>query len=414
MNYVKRHAEAILGEYVKQFPIVVLTGSRQCGKSTLLKHYASTKWKYLSFDTLGISENAKKDPDLFVNNLSSNTIVDEAQKVPEIFGPLKARVDNRPNEKFILSGSANFELMKSITESLAGRAGIIELHPFSVAEVESFGQPNFLRSIFERTRIKKTKVRHPDLSHSLEDYILFGGYPKIFEFKTAVEKQRWLENYRTTYIERDIRNLAQVANLDEFQRLYKMCAFQTGNLLNYSTMSNDLGISVPTCTKYVSLLETSYQVFRLRPYFVNIGKRLVKTPKIYFSDSGLASHILGYQSFEDLNLRGLFGGIFESWIVMEIIKIFSTATPKPQYHFFRTQNGAEIDLLIEWRGKILPIEIKSSMRIENRDILGFASFVEPLRDKKMDILDPIVLYRGNETLPLKNGVFAIPINQIWQ
>lgn len=409
MEYVSRHAEDLLKENIKQFPIVVLTGSRQCGKSTLLKHFGADKWHYITFDKVSIVENARSDPDLFIQNLHDFTILDEAQKVPDIFGPLKARIDEHPNERFTLSGSANFQLMGAISETFAGRVGVMELYPFNVSEVERSPQPVFLKNLLAKKFVPPKKSKHG----RIEDYLFFGGYPKIFEYKTAESKQNWFENYKTTYIERDIRNLAQVANLDEFQRLYKMCAFQTGNILNYSSLSKDLGISVPSCKKYISLLETSYQVFTLRPYYINIGKRLVKSPKIYFLDTGLANYLLGNLTYDDLQFRGHLGNIFETWVITEIFKSLSTLIPKPQYHFWRTENDAEIDLLIEWGGNILPIEIKSASRVAERDIKGFESFVPSSREKGSSILDPIVIYRGAEVLPFRNNVKAIPVEYVW-
>lgn len=409
MEYLKRHAEALLEKNAAQFPIVVLTGARQCGKSTLLKHFGADRWHYKTFDHSSLVENARSDPDLFVQHLRDHTILDEAQKVPEIFGSLKARVDENPAERFILSGSANFQLMSSITETFAGRAGVMELYPFAVSEAEGRGQPVFLENLLKGNFHPPPRPK----GRPMEDYLFFGGYPKIFEYKTAEAKQNWFENYKTTYIERDIRNLAQVANLDEFQRLYKMCAFQTGNILNYSSPSQDLGISVPSCTKYISLLETSYQVLILRPYYLNIKKRLVKSPKIYFFDTGLANYLLGNLTFDDLQFRGHLGNIFETWVIAEIIKALSTLIPKPQYHFWRTENDAEIDLLVEWGGNILPVEIKYASRLAPRDIRGFESFVPASRERGLCIRDPIVIYRGSEALPFKNNVTAVPVEYIW-
>lgn len=408
MEYIKRHAETLLGKNAAQFPIVVLTGARQCGKSTLLKHFGADRWHYKTFDMLSLVENARSDPDLFVQHLRNFTILDEAQKVPDIFGPLKARVDENPAERFILSGSANFQLMSAITETFAGRAGVMELYPFAVSEVEKRGQPVFLENLL------KGEFHPPQRPNGrpVEDYLLSGGYPKIFEYKTAEARQNWFENYKTTYIERDIRNLAQVAHLDEFQRLYKMCAFQTGNILNCSSLSQDLGISVPSCMKYLSLLETSYQVLILRPYYINIKKRLVKSPKIYFFDTGLANYLLGNLTFDDLQLRGHLGNFFESWVIAEIIKSLSTLIPRPQYHFWRTENDAEIDLLIEWGGHILPIEIKYASRLTQREIRGFESFVPASRERGLSIRDPVVIYRGSETIPFRNSVMAVPVEYI--
>ncbi|MCK5594624.1 DUF4143 domain-containing protein, partial [bacterium] len=229
------------------------------------------------------------------------------------------------------------------------------------------------------------------------------------EYKSNEQKQNWLDNYITTYIEKDLRNLAQIGDIGDFQRFYKMLAFQSGNILNLSNISRDIGLSVPTCKKYLHILEASYQYTRLRPYHVNTRKRLIKSPKIYMLDTGLCNYLIGNDSLDKLKNAGSLGSILETWIISEFIKHNNIQRKKKNLYFWRTSNGAEVDLLIENDGKIIPIEIKNSSRIKVESIRGIKEFISMDIDR---VPFGIVLYRGDEAYRISDKIWAVPINAV--
>ncbi len=411
MEYIPRHLETKIKQYVKQFPVVVLTGARQTGKSTILKHlYSDQKWDYVNLDKRGILERINSDPDLFVKDLRSNVIIDEAQKAPDIFHSIKWRVDEGFKYKIILSGSANFHLLHKVTETLAGRCGVLELFPLTINEVHK--KRNVLEACLFSKDIGKLEENirkiKPIRDDAIFQHILWGGYPKLYSYKNKEQKTNWLENYRTTYVERDLRDLAQVGDIGDFQRFYQMLAFQIGNVLNLSNTANDVGITVPTCRKYLQLLQASYQYFLLKPYSLNISKRLIKSPKIYMWDTGLCNYFLDNDSVKSLRAGGRFGNILENWVISEISKQNSLLTKKTDMYFWRTSNGGEVDLIIE-RGKdIIPIEIKSNIKISKLAVKGLTSFMQVKVKKRIPF--GIIFYRGDRIARFKENILMVPIN----
>lgn len=408
MPYLKRALEAKLIRYASEFPVVVLTGCRQAGKSTLLNHLFTEKWEYINFDERGVLERAIRDPDLFVKNFTSNVILDEVQKAPSLFHSIKWIVDRGTPHKIILSGSANFHLMGEVTETLAGRAGILELYPLSLAELE--GRPPLIQwmslspdvdHLFQSLRKLK-----PASDAVVLDRIYWGGFPKLSQLHRDQEKRDWFESYRTTYLERDLRNLAQVGDLGDFQKLYQLLAFQTGGLLNLSNLANEIGISVPTCKKYVRILETSYQYFLLKPFYANMRKRLVKSPKAYLTDTGLGIFLTEVDSVRELNLSGKLGRFFENWVVAELIKNNSILDRKLQTSFWRTSSGLEVDLLLETGKHLFPLEIKSALKIEDSSIRGLVELMK--LDLRKTIPFGLVIYRGEEVIKLRENILAVP------
>ena len=414
IKYIERHLETKIKKYIKQFPITVLTGPRQAGKSTLLKHvFNKPSWDYINLDQRGILEKINSDPDLFVKDIDSNVIIDEAQKAPNLFHSIKWRVDEGLQYKIILSGSANFHLMHKVTETLAGRAGILELFPFSINEMSK--KYNILDLIVtckdgdDLIRVLKAK-NHSNGDVAIFQHILYGGFPKPLEYRTGEQKLNWYENYRTTYIERDLRDLAEVANISDFQRFYQMLSLQTGNLINLSTIANNIGITVPTCKKYLQILETSYQYFLLRPYHLNVRKRLIKSPKLYAWDTGLCNYFLGNTSMKQLRSYNNFGNIFENFVIAELAKQNSLLPKRCSLYFWRTSNGAEIDLLIEKDRSIIPIEIKHAVSIARNSIRGILDFMNLKTSKKIPF--GIVFYRGDRIYRITEKILAIPIGYI--
>ena len=411
MKYITRHLEQKIKEYINQFPVVVLTGARQAGKSTLLKHIFQAKgWEYVNFDQRGVLERVKSDPDLFVKDISSNIIIDEAQKAPELFHSIKWRIDEGLKYKIILSGSANFQLLHRVTETLAGRVGVLELFPLSLNE--KYKHINILGLLFSSEDIEKISDKIKNCKSMKDEYIfqhiLWGGYPRLLEYKNSEQKLNWFENYRTTYIERDLRDLTQVADISDFQRFYQMLAFQIGNILNLSNIANDIGITVPTCKKYLQILEASYQYFLLKPYHINIHKRLIKSPKVYSLDTGLCNFFLGNNSIKQLKESGKFGSIFENCIISELMKQNSLLPRRNNMYFWRTSNGAEIDLIIEKGQDLIPIEIKSNVKISDVSIRGLVDFMKLKITKR--VLFGVVFYRGDKIFRLSDKILAIPVS----
>ncbi|MBI2982301.1 MAG: ATP-binding protein [Deltaproteobacteria bacterium] len=415
MEYIHRYQGDRVLKLLKQFPVVVLTGPRQAGKSTLLEKIKKPDWTYLNFDQRGLIEQAIRDPDLFAKNLKTPAIIDEAQKAPNLFHSIKAEVDKNPEKKFILSGSSNFQLMEGITETLAGRAAIAELFPFSVGELTLLKEPKVLSTILKVTNLSQLKKELGEVKivplAGLYEKILWGGMPKIWSFNSLEERHLWFENYRTTYIERDLRSLAQVGNLEDFQKFYQSIAFQTANLLNLSNLASDIGISVPTCRRYIDILRTSYQAFLLTPYSMNIGKRLVKTPKCYFLDTGVASFMHRYESEEALKASGKLGFLFETWVLGEVKKLLACMDHPPLPFFWKPHAAHEVDLVLEAGDRLYPMEIKHAIRLTQNDWAGLELFLKTM--KKRTVPFGIVWYRGESILSLAKNIIALPLEYLW-
>jgi len=410
MVYKERHIKKRVLECLDVFPIITLTGCRQSGKSTFLKHNFSNNWRYYSLDQRGLLERVESDPDLFVSSQKENFIIDEAQKCPSLFHAIKYLVDNGYPYKIILSGSANFLLLSKVTETLAGRTGILDLYPFSYSEINETTLSPFLCNIIKNNIDSLEKI-NINKKVDILSHIFYGGLPKLFELKTDRQKWLWLENYRTTYLERDLRDLEQVASISDFQKYYTMLAFQTGNLLNYSNIGSDIGINTHTSKKYFSILNASYQYFTLQPYYSRIKKRLIRTPKVYIWDTGLGNFLQGYSRKEDLTNSGRFGSIFENWIIAELFKQKSFMDEQCNFFYFRTSNGAEVDLVIEHGNSLIPIEIKHSISLKKEELRGIDSFMESFSGIK-NVPYGIILYMGENIQYIKKNILAIPVQSI--
>ena len=413
MEYVRRHLEDKIKRYVRQFPVVVLTGARQAGKSTLLKHlFTRSGWEYVNLDQRGILEHIRQDPDLFVKDISSNVIIDEAQKAPELFHSIKWGVDEGARHKIILSGSANLQLLHKVTETLAGRAGVLELFPLSINE--KYNRANILELLTSagsiRALIDKLKGHRVIDDSNIFEHMLWGGYPKLLEYRASQLKLNWFENYRTVYIERDLRDLSQVADLSDFQRFYQILAFQCAGILNLSNIANDIGITVPTCKKYLQILEATYQYFLLKPYHLNIRKRLIKSPKLYIWDTGLANYFLENSTLKQLKSSGRLGSILENCVIAELLKQNSLMARKSNLYFWRTSNGAEVDLIIEKGQALIPVEIKSSANVSIGSIRGLVDFLKLEAAKHMPF--GVVFYRGDKIFRLTEKILAVPVGYI--
>jgi len=350
---VPRHLKTRLLKATREYPVVTVTGPRQSGKTTLTRT-ALPGYAYVSLEDPEQRRFALEDPRGFLAQFPGKVILDEIQRVPDLFSYIQVLVDETPDDmgRFVLTGSQNFLLLRQISQSLAGRCAVLHLLPFSHSEIAH-------RKAVDITDVERMARRKPrrDKKDLLET-LFTGGYPRIHD--KGLDPQDWLRNYYQTYIERDVRELLNVGDLETFGRFVGLCAGRAGQLLNLTSLANDCGITHSTARRWVSVLEASFIVTLLRPYHRNFNKRLVKSPKLYFLDSGLLCYLLRIRKPEDLTLHASRGAVFESWVVSEAIKNFEHRAERPEVSFWRDSTGHEVDLIIETDGgETVPIEIKS-------------------------------------------------------
>lgn len=379
--YIKRLIEKTIINTLKAFPVLILTGARQSGKTTLLKHLFSDTFNYISLDELDIRSLAINDPREFLTRFKAPLIIDEIQNAPQLLHYIKAVVDReRVNGRFIITGSQQFPLMKNVSESLAGRAAILNLYPFMIEEItgnyltEEKSMDNFFKKISSQKISTSPKI-------NLGRWLLGGGYPGLF-VNSQISRNIWFSSYIQTYIDRDIRGNIKNENLNDFERFLKLIAGRTAQELSYSNLSRDIGLSVPTIKSWISLLQTNSIIYLLQPYYRNFGKRIIKSPKLYFLDTGIAAYLVGIQTKEHL-LNGPMGGaLFETFIVTNFLKRFSALDTNPSLYYWKNIGGIEVDLLVEYSNKLIPIEIKFASTIYSNH---YRSLLKWIYHSKLDI-----------------------------
>jgi uncharacterized protein len=354
--YIKRDIESILLKFAKQYPIVTITGPRQSGKTTLCRHAFPDK-KYVSLENMDSREFAMTDPRGFLSKYSGGVIIDEVQRVPDLLSYIQGISDDHQIKgEFILTGSSQFELSRSISQSLAGRTALVKLFPFSFLE------------IYNSVEYSTDK---------LNEIIFKGFYPRIHS--DQLDPSDALSAYIETYVERDVRQIYEVKDLNLFRTFIKLVAARTGQLLNYSGIANDCGVSVPTVTNWISILEQSYIIFLLQPYHSNLKKRLTKSPKIYFYDVALCAYLNGATQKDHIGALPIRGSLFENFVIAEALKTNAHNNLKRQFYFYRDNNGKEVDLIMHKDLKILPYEIKSSQTYNTEFINNLKYFSELLK-----------------------------------
>ena len=333
---IERSIKSKLLQLLKSFPVVTLTGCRQCGKSTLLKHLLPD-YTYISLEDLDLRQIAKEDPRHFISIYSQKVIIDEIQQVPELLSYLQTHIDSvNESGMYVLTGSHNLLLMQSISQSLAGRTALLSLAPFSVAE-----------------------LRSENLVPQTTNEMLFkGSFPRIYD--KQIEATDFYPSYIKTYIDRDVRILRNINDYSAFTRFLKLCAGRCSQILNVTALAEDAGITRKTAEAWLSVLEASYIIYLLKPYYKNFGKRIIKNPKMYFYDTGLVSSLLGITSAEQIENFYMRGALFENFVVSELLKRRLFAGKSDELYFWRDSNGIEIDVIEEDNLEIKAYEIKAS------------------------------------------------------
>ncbi|MFA6950875.1 MAG: ATP-binding protein [Lentimicrobiaceae bacterium] len=377
---IPRTAESELKKLASQFKAVALNGPRQSGKTTLVRKAFPDK-AYVSLENPDIRSYALNDPRGFLANYPKGAILDEVQRAPELFSYLQQVLDESTEKgAFILTGSNNFLLQESISQSLAGRIAYLTLLPLSLAEIDG-------------------------LESDINQLIFKGGYPVLHAEKT--DPAKWFPNYISTYVERDVRQLKNVVDLTTFERFIRLCAGRTGQLLNMSSLALETGVDQKTVAAWLSVLETSFILFRLQPYYKNYNKRMVKMPKLYFYDTGLAAALLGIDHADMLEMHPFRGSLFENLVVTEFLKQRLNSGLSNNIYFWRDSTGNEIDLLIDRTPDLLPIEIKSGRTVTSDYFKGL-NFWNKLTGNK----GGMVVYGGDMKQSRSYGITVVPIKDL--
>jgi len=376
---IRRHITAHLESVFSQYPVITITGPRQSGKTTLARS-SFPHLPYKNLENIETRSFAKDDPVAFLKTVPDGAIIDEIQHVPELSSYLQVIVDERrENGIYVLTGSQQFNMLQTVSQSLAGRTAIIKLLPFSLREI---------------------KGAYPDVPDSADAYLYRGFYPRLYD--QHIEPAVGLSNYIATYIERDIRQLSRIQDLLLFLKFLKLCAGRIGQLLNFSNLAEDTGISHKTASEWISLLEASFIVYRLPPYFTNISKRLIKSPKLYFYDTGLAAHLMGIEEQKQIETHPLRGALFENLVISEIIKYRYNLGKRENISFFRDAKGHEVDLIYSIANSVVPIEIKSAGTVRNDFFKGLEYFDDSITpvEKKM------LIYNGDRNEQRSRGIVS--------
>lgn len=406
-TYLKRHIAQALREMGSTFPVVLVTGPRQAGKSTLLQKEVGGL-PYFTLDDYILLDSVKRDSLGFIDANEPPMMIDEIQYAPELMRAIKMHVDReRKAGSYYLSGSQQFELMKGVSESLAGRIGILNLLGLSAREMDgdAFTAP-FLPT--EAYLLERKKTAHISKSKQLWQRIHTGGMPEL----CTNHNMRWdmfYSSYVKTYIERDVRALTQVGDELTFMQFISACAARTGQLLNMASIAAEIGVSQPTAKRWLSILQTSNIVYLLQPFSLNVSARVMKTPKLYFLDTGLAAYLCKWLTPETLEHGAMAGAFFETYVVSEIMKSYYNAGKEPSIYFYRDINQREIDLVFYENGKLYPLEIKKTGSPNAADVRVFDVLSE---NTALEVAPGGILCTYDKVVPLGGGHKSIPISYI--
>lgn len=408
-----RFSEARLRESLQDTPVVLIHGARQCGKTTMAQALgAQLGYHYISFDDANQLQAAKTDPIGFVHSLPQMSILDEIQRAPELFTALKASVDqNRKPGRFILTGSANVLLLPQLSDSLAGRMEIIHLRPLAQAEITQ-QKPNFLSNLFNASfSSMPNKNNFARLGESLADLITKGGYPAAIARATEKRRSAWYRDYIATIIQRDVRDLANIRNLDVLPKLLALAASQTARLFNSADLAAPFSVSRPTIRDYLAVLEQIFLIEQLQPWHNNRLSRLIKTPKMHMGDTGLACALLGVNSRTLWQDKTLLGQLLETFIYQELRKHADWCDEDVKFFHFRNKDQVEVDIIIEQGQRLVGIEIKAAATVTPADFKGLNKLKEAMGEQ---FAAGVVFYDGQNILPFGEKLFAVPISYLTQ
>lgn len=399
-------------EALSDTPVVLLNGARQTGKSTL------TQWltqeahpaRYITLDDTAVLSAARSDPSGFLADLDGPLVLDEVQRAPELFLAIKVVVDrNRVPGHFLLTGSANPLLLPKLSESLAGRMEILTLWPFSQGELEK-RREDFIDRIFAN---RLPQFPTSDLSRNeLIRRVLTGGYPEVAVKLSASRRSAWFRSYVTTIVQREVRDLANIEHLTMMPRLLSLLAARVGSLMNYTEISNSLGLPQSTVKRYMALFEMTFLSQPLPAWSANLGKRLIRSRKLVLNDTGLLAHLAGLNEERIKSDPNTFGALLENFVIMELRKQATWSEIQPQFFHFRTRKGQEVDIVLENpAGEVVGIEVKASSTVKAHDFKGLKYLSDLLGDR---FLRGIVLYTGDQPVPFGSNLYALPVGALWR
>lgn len=411
MSPIRRHWQSAAEALLTTFPAVVLTGARQVGKTTVARAIGERLGgAYLSLDDISVRSQALRDPQGLVSGRKGLLIIDEVQLAPELMRAIKLVVDHEKKPgQFLLTGSANLLAMRSVGETLAGRSAWLELPPLLWSELAGQAPPRVLEQAFDASsaeafvqRLAPASAAHAETARRLA---IEGTMPGTLGFDAA-QRRAWYQGYRQTFLERDLRQLANIENLPEFGRLLQHAAYRTATLLNKSALAADAGLSQPTLRRYLDLLEVAYQFFELPPFFSNLGKRLTKTPKLYAHDVGLAAWLSAIESWSEAQTHARDGALLETWAVAELRSLNRLASRPATMCFFRTSDGKEVDVVLERGQQVVAIELKASATTGEADLKGLRE-LRGLLGERFRL--GIVAHLGTRATALDASLCSVPL-----
>lgn len=407
--YIKRHLSVSILNASKQFPVIMVCGQRQVGKSTMLYHIKAQNMNYVSLDDMNARNLAKTDPSLFFETYGMPLLIDEFQRVPEILLEIKRIVDfnllnNKPcNGMFWLTGSQKFEMMKGISESLAGRVAIFNMSSFSSAEKDKKAFSIFNPDI----ECLKKKVTDSYNIHRVFEKIFYGGMPKYIV--EGIDRDRFFSDYISTYVERDIKELSEIGKTDEFYQFLIYMAANTAQELKYDSISKEVGVSAPTVKHWVTILEQSGIIYIMRPFFKKVTQRMVKTPKVYFMDTGLASYLTRWPDPSTLENGNAAGAFFETYVISEIVKNYYNAGINPEIFYYRDIDKKEIDVVIQKGRNLYPIEIKKGKNPSNP---GKNFSILKVFEPDYNVCPGLIICLAENLFPFSKNIWYCPVSLI--